>query len=455
MAASLISYFEENGKSSGFEIFLRHSNTVNPIVQFLALNCLVNFYCDGIMAENVSLFDHIIPSLIKLLKKDSGLHSHRSNIPLMLIYIIAHDANVLEPMRELGTIKELSNIFLDTSINEGKEFLIENLLLCMSTFAADSEPSRLELVENPLVLTRIIQCISHRNQSIKIAACKCIKSLSRSVHILRKYLADADPVKALHPLLESPDVQLQSISCATLCNIILNFSSMKESLIRIGALETITNLSLSLDVEVRRNATLALKNLLFQSSLDIKKSVLSSLGVKTIKGLLTSDDFLVELNAVAMLRNLVCGNAEEIEYTLNFIGQTTFLDIISEKLCKVSAPFELKVHALYTLTNMATGSKLHKDYIIARGDILNQVVLLLGNPDSDGSNSSDIRVACLWTIINLTWNEDDHFKERIRILCQLGVDMKLKQLVISESISFDVRDRAKTAFNNFPSSKLD
>ena len=64
--------------------------------------------------------------------------------------------------------------------------------------------------------------------SVLIAACAAAKSLSRSVGALRTILVDANLADPIYKLLTNPDVEVQVAATSAACNIVLEFSAMRE-----------------------------------------------------------------------------------------------------------------------------------------------------------------------------------------------------------------------------------
>ncbi len=64
--------------------------------------------------------------------------------------------------------------------------------------------------------------------SIILAACAAARALSRSVSILRTSLIDAGVAKPLFALLSSPDTKIKVAATAVVCNLVLEFSPMRE-----------------------------------------------------------------------------------------------------------------------------------------------------------------------------------------------------------------------------------
>lgn len=77
------------------------------------------------------------------------------------------------------------------------------------------------------VLGIIIRSLEDPLPGIRIAACTCIRSLSRSAKALRKDLMEENVAGALFPLLDDAVADVQAEASATLCNMVMDFSPIK------------------------------------------------------------------------------------------------------------------------------------------------------------------------------------------------------------------------------------
>ena len=102
------------------------------------------------------------------------------------------------------------------------------------------------------------------------------------------------------------------------------------------------------------------------------------------------------------------------------------------------------------LVNIATGSEHHKQSIMKRHGILRSILGLMSH------ESADVRVATIWVIINLTWQDEkgsstsftsSSLHDRITILRSMGIEERLRTM--NSDLDLDVRDRVKTALHQF------
>lgn len=171
------------------------------------------------------------------------------------------------------------------------------------------------------------------------------------------------------------------------------------------------------------------------------------------------DDIAVQEQAIDLVRNLICGtgSSEMIDYIFSELGQNEVLDILSEKLRPktvhvsnrkdtfmtktIPVPQELLVSVTYVLIHLAAGLPRHRQLVVRHRDLLKSLV-----PHFNHTNRN-VRVNCVWVIINLTYEDDQSdrtaCRERAMKLKGLGVMDRLSDLKSDSDL--DVRERTKTA----------
>ena len=152
---------------------------------------------------------------------------------------------------------------------------------------------------------------------MRSASCQCIRSLSRSVKNLRTHLLDAGIVEPIISLLGAEeDLVVKIAACATICNMVLDFSSVKSSMIEKKAVDLVVNMIKSTYSGLRLNAVWAMKNLLYLADKNIKQEVMSSLTFDLLFSLTYDPDIDVQSQALNMLRNLACGEESVIHQSI-------------------------------------------------------------------------------------------------------------------------------------------
>ncbi|KAL9614090.1 MAG: hypothetical protein Q9167_001375 [Letrouitia subvulpina] len=123
--------------------------------------------------------------------------------------------------------------------------------------------------------------------SVILAACGAARSLSRSVSTLRTSLMDAGLSKPLFVLLKHPEVKVQIAATAVVCNLVLEFSPMREAILEAGVLKILGEHAHSADLNLRLNAVWALKHLVMTASKSLKIACLEELGPGWLKQIIS------------------------------------------------------------------------------------------------------------------------------------------------------------------------
>jgi hypothetical protein len=141
--------------------------------------------------------------------------------------------------------------------------------------------------------------------SVLIAACGAVRHLSRSVSTLRTTLIDNGVVMPVFNLLQHSDIDVQISATAATCNLVMDFSPMREvnmcpplshnvltllqTITGAGVLKILCEHAHSGNVKLRLNALWALKHLVQSAENDIKKTCLEELGQGWLVQLICDD----------------------------------------------------------------------------------------------------------------------------------------------------------------------
>ncbi|KAI1657438.1 ARM repeat-containing protein [Daldinia decipiens] len=155
----------------------------------------------------------------------------------------------------------------------------ENALKAIGALATFKDEYRKAIVEHE-VIHLIVDSLTPTPDnpvSIVLAACYAVRILSRSVNILRTALVDHDVSTPLLQLLRHHDVEVRVAAAALACNLVTDFSPMRESLVDAGIVKALCEHAHSHNATLRLNALWALKHLVHSASIDLKKRCVEEL----------------------------------------------------------------------------------------------------------------------------------------------------------------------------------
>ncbi|ORY26906.1 armadillo-type protein, partial [Naematelia encephala] len=261
----------------------------------------------------------------------------------------------------------------------------EAMLLALASLCFQHEPTRSLIAEvNPPFLPRLHSALSHPSYGVRAAACQLARALSRTVAILRTSLVDskvgAEIIQVLKREMADPkDADelgerawtVEVAATATICNLIADFSPLKAFLLQNGGIEVLCQLSHSAYEPLALNALWALKNLTFHATDILKAQVMAVLTWSTLQtyiGPLTRLSLRVQ--SFEVVQNLLAdAGPGEIYRTIENLGGEEFLAVL-ELAARDGSEVDLRVPALYVLSNIAIGNERTRALLIARVGIL-------------------------------------------------------------------------------------
>ncbi|KAL1894541.1 hypothetical protein Sste5346_005776 [Sporothrix stenoceras] len=124
---------------------------------------------------------------------------------------------------------------------------------------------------------------------VLVAACDCVRMLSRSIAILRTTLEDAGVAAPIFRLLRHPDVYVQIAATGVICNLLTETSPMRERFAEAGVMSILCTHAHSLNSALRVNALWALKHFVDGQEPGMKKACLEQLGSGWLMQLIDPD----------------------------------------------------------------------------------------------------------------------------------------------------------------------
>ena len=252
------------------------------------------------------------------------------------------------------------------------------------------------------VLPNITSGLFDKDPKVVLSSIKCIRSLSRSVKVLRRDIADESVGIQLLQLLGSEDNEIRRCASATVGNLVLEFSLLRTTILARGGTKALIKLLLVDDEELRKNALLTFKNILFKADSDTKTAVMDELEYDRLQILCNDKHPRVRELAMTIVRNLAYSDSTDSrkEHLDALFAATKgkLIPLLSESLKEESENSEVGVQALYAVVNIASGTESHKASLM-RSDIPQLILKWFLHQDERA------RIAAVWCAINLSWRE--------------------------------------------------
>lgn len=453
------------------------------------------------MQEELTKF--IIPVLLPIIDKSP----YNTKAMMALASIAVADEKSAAVAVEVGLVSQIARHLKEEYKKNTPDSieLTQSYLLALAGIGLHQDNYRLKIIETG-ALSVVIEIVSpdymaDQNEcsdisvfrKVKVAACHVLRVLGRSVKLLRTSLAAVDVADVFKDLLtresktsklkykedvtasahqiveglkssessslksvtnesDSPQaedlehLEVQTAVMAAICNLILEFSPLHQSILEKGFLDIIVNCAHSSYDPLRLNSIWALKNVVYEVLCPQKEAVMEKITWPFLLELCDDNEEEVQEQALSFLRNFVCRNVSGLDSLFVRYGPNSLFDMI-EKKCSLSDTINPRVlvAALYVLVHIAAGSEEHRDLLVARESLLRLVVPLVT------SNNVEIRTASIWLVINLTYAGGDlgnfpvneSCKARAQKLVALGFKEKLSQRNLDATL--DIRERVRTA----------
>lgn len=417
-------------------------------LQFLACCCLTRMasVADIRAALSAVLVDGVLPSLVKLLQDAE----FQAACPAVIAELARSDAVLQRAASDADVLSKLTDFACaDASSSE----LRANALLALASLASLVDSSRTQLVQSKLA-GQLPALLADPSDAVRGAACSCLRSLSRSVRTVRSVLVERGLMTALLPRLEERDPAILSEALATMCNLVLDFCPLKAVAVEAGCVAVFASCFQHRDPKVRLHAVWAMKNLLFMADNSVKARVLAKVSFQAFFEFIrrASSPFICE-QLTACVRNLLCFKGAESGPVVGEHVQLivdSLKDLLGAHGMADGPPIsdKVQVQAVYALANLASADTEYRDLVAKQGDLLQRV----GHTMT--SVFEPLRVASIWLLLNLVWEQTHAGAARssatsttLDRLRTLGIDRKL-QFLMSDA-SLDVRDRVRTLLELF------
>ncbi|XP_054242325.1 armadillo repeat-containing protein 8 isoform X3 [Indicator indicator] len=377
---------------------------------------------------NVSVDGELLPQIfVKMLQRDKPIEMQLTS------------AKCLTSMCRAGAIRTDDSCIvlkLDHDLKHAHE-LRQAAFKLYASLGANDEDIRKKIIETENMMDRIVNGLSESSIKVRLAAVRCLHSLSRSVQQLRTSFQDHAVWKPLMKVLQNAPSEILVVASSTLCNLLLEFSPSKEPILESGAIELLCSLTQSENLALRVNGIWALMNMAFQAEQKIKSDILRGLSTEQLFQLLSDSDVNVLMKTLGLLRNLL-STRPHIDHIMSTHGKQIMQAVTL--ILEGEHNIEVKEQTLCILANIADGTTA-KELIMTNDDILQKIKYYMSH------SNAKLQLAAMFCISNLIWNEEEGSQERQDKLRDMGIVDILHKL--SQSSDPNLCDKAKTALQQY------
>lgn len=299
------------------------------------------------------------------------------------------------------------------------------------------------------MIDQIMTCMLSSNQAEVAASLRCLQSLTRSVHQIRTVLHDNAVWKPLLGMLQSTNHEIMVLAMTCLCNLVLEFSPSKESLLQGAAVDLLGEYCQSPDNTIRLNAIWAIMSLTYCSTESLRIRVIETMRSDCIIKRIEDPVMIIRQKALAVVRNLLTtvhdvedrdslasrsrgerrpGDKTIIDRMVKALGSEV-IDAVFRTVRNPTLPVYVLEQALCALSNMADGPSC-KAHIIGKTEDLQHVIRYLDSDVyPDQLRGITLQLPVVQFITNLAESSEDGAYQRMLVLKNLGVQRILEDLL--------------------------
>lgn len=429
-------------------------------MQLAAAKCMTYIYrAGGLSSEDSRIVFKTLPTLVRMCKKDMAsedrakgaenlaylteVDTELQRIASISDHLIPTLAELLKfqpvpPLPNIGPVSGTTLKKLEQDMKLSQE-MKQAAFKAFASLGANDEEIRKKIIETDSLMEHVTLGLTDTSPRVRLAAIRCLHSLSRSVQQLRTTFQDHAVWRPLMKLLQNASDDILTVASSTLCNLLLEFSPSKEPILENGAIELLCGLTRREEPALRLNGVWALMNMAFQADQKIKSQILATLGSDQIFHLLSDPDVNVLMKTLGLLRNLL-STKPHIDHIMGLHGKQVMQAVIL--ILEGDHTAEVKEQALCILANIADGD-FAKNFIMSNEDVLKKLTTYMMH------SNVKLQIASTFCISNLIWKEEEGALERQAKLKDMGIQQLLQQLITTSDTT--LFDKVKTALQQFPS----
>nr|XP_011459509.1 PREDICTED: armadillo repeat-containing protein 8 isoform X2 [Fragaria vesca subsp. vesca] len=411
----------------------------NPRTRFLASTCLITIRnTSSCYLQDIGIKTKLVHLLLEL-HDDPGQVGDEA--PFAFSSLISQKVDLQKLALEANAIDKLYNHLQKNHLHP-KRF--EGLLLALADLCSKLESCRSRFLSLQ-ALNLVSEALIHDSSDVRTAACICLRCVSRSIkNLCAGNFMNEMIVPPLVRLLDDPSTSVQVAALSAVGNIVVDFTTHRSLFLQCGGVKQLVQLSRSMDSTLRLNALWALRNLMCLADYMCKQEIFMELTASSLASLISDPEPFVQEQALALVRNLVDGCMKSVE--LAFAEDGIILDAVGRQLQGASRD-EIRIQGLYVLSNVASGIEVHKEAV------MHQLVPEVDNGAQSlilkflQSNESQLRIAAVWTIVNLTFPSSPDAFSRFIKLHNAGIVSQVKSMINDPCL--DVKLRVRSALGQF------
>ncbi|KAL0946370.1 hypothetical protein HGRIS_012601 [Hohenbuehelia grisea] len=335
---------------------------------------------------------NIMNVLNRLIPSQTDTPPTRTKACFILYYLISDELNLCRFAHEKGALEQLAQVLKSITPLDGPKgwdedeaenisALREAALYALAAMSLFADNVRREIADDLKLLPLIHACMSHRHTGIRHATCQCIRALSRSVAVLRTSLVDSGLGMAVFEVFkkEDEDRRVTAAALASVCNIVNDFSPLREVLFGQGLMPRLVQLLQTGAPNLCLNSLWAIKNLVRKTPTDMKRNIMTYLGWRELAVYLADPKPEIQEQAFNIVRNL-----SEDEAGIELVFSALDIDVLSNQLCScfssADPAMEDVIHqAICVLGNLLNVSDSYQKLIITHPSILRSLRACLGH----------------------------------------------------------------------------
>jgi hypothetical protein len=253
--------------------------------------------------------------------------------------------------------------------------LREACLLALASISSSREEIRLKIVSERHLMKHVGECLSGENVEVKIAACKCLHSLSRSTKLLRTTIIDTEAWRPILEMLSLRDEECLNVATGVSANLLLAFSPSRKKMVAGGCLQTLCQLVSHDNPGIKLNAIWALMSCAYDSTDDIRAQIKEHLTIHKMFELLSpSCSERQLLKSLGLVVNLL-SEPEEVEWLLQEHGSEVWSSLLALLSCHSNNSITEQV--MCVLMNVASATERTKDNMVEHDEILSGIAAVL------------------------------------------------------------------------------